>query len=331
MDIYSFINSPDISNYLQKIDYEFNSLETAWLIYQCQTITYKEKKKNWEELIRTMPDCEIPQRGSSIKWPSLHEVLKRYIQITDRDIEAFFQAETRGKYVYMYDYYYTGDPRYGAVYDRVFGSLQECLEAYQQERSDMDSGDGKIEKWWIKKQALAHPEIVQEVVCLGDGRVIDMVQNTARTEEEDDIIDQFFEELWFDFPTPFKKGDIVWEPNKEMSVGHFCEGVYVLEELATWTAGKFVREKGSYADMANMGYSVNSNGTVYYDHMGNNYMNTEYYKGTYDCGQKILPAISKMLKGEIRVDRLLCEYRKVLADAAEEDMIQTLGYILSEK
>jgi len=38
-----------------------------------------------------------------------------------------------------------------------------------------------------------------------------------------------------------------------------------------------------------------------------------------------------MLKGEIRVDRLLCEYRKVLADAAEEDMIQTLGYILSEK
>lgn len=331
MDIYSFINSPDISNYLQKIDYEFNSLETAWLIYQCQTITYKEKKKNWEELIRTMPDCEIPQRGSSIKWPSLHEVLKRYIQITDRDIEAFFQAETRGKYVYMYDYYYTGDPRYGAVYDRGFGSLQECLEAYQQEKSDMDSQDGKIEKWWIKKQSLAHPEIVQEVVCLGDGRVIDVVQNTARTEKEDDIIDQFFEELWFDFPTPFKKGDIVWEPNKEMSVGHFCEGVYVLEELPTWTAGKFVREKGSYADMANMGYSVNSNGTVYYDHMGNNYMNTEYYKGTYDCGQKILPAISKMLKGEIRVDRLLCEYRKVLADAAEEDMIQTLGYILSEK
>ena len=46
---------------------------------------------------------------------------------------------------------------------------------------------------------------MQEVVCLGDGRVIDMVQNTARTEEEDDIIDQFFEELWFDFPTPFKK------------------------------------------------------------------------------------------------------------------------------
>mgnify|MGYP006965451853 CR=1 FL=1 len=25
MDIYSFINSPDISNYLQKIDYEFNT------------------------------------------------------------------------------------------------------------------------------------------------------------------------------------------------------------------------------------------------------------------------------------------------------------------
>lgn len=47
--------------------------------------------------------------------------------------------------------------------------------------------------------------------------------------------------------------------------------------------------------------------------------------------QRDIDAISKMLKGEIRVDKLLCEYRKVLADAAEEDMIQTLGYILSEK
>lgn len=35
MGILRFVNSKDIRKHLETIGYEFNSLETAWLIYQC--------------------------------------------------------------------------------------------------------------------------------------------------------------------------------------------------------------------------------------------------------------------------------------------------------
>lgn len=44
MDIYSFVNSKDIRKHLRDIKYEFNSLETAWLIYSCHRLCYNEKK-----------------------------------------------------------------------------------------------------------------------------------------------------------------------------------------------------------------------------------------------------------------------------------------------
>lgn len=34
MDVYSLINSKDIAEYLREIHYEFNSLETSWLIWK---------------------------------------------------------------------------------------------------------------------------------------------------------------------------------------------------------------------------------------------------------------------------------------------------------
>ena len=54
MNIFRFINSKDIREHLRKLDYQFNSLETAWLIYQCREATSEEKHKAWEELIETI-------------------------------------------------------------------------------------------------------------------------------------------------------------------------------------------------------------------------------------------------------------------------------------
>ena len=43
MNILRFVNSKDIREHLRNIDYEFNSLEAAWLIYQCRDATIDEK------------------------------------------------------------------------------------------------------------------------------------------------------------------------------------------------------------------------------------------------------------------------------------------------
>lgn len=37
MDVLRFISSKDIREHLESIHYQFNSLEAAWLIYQCKT------------------------------------------------------------------------------------------------------------------------------------------------------------------------------------------------------------------------------------------------------------------------------------------------------
>ena len=67
MDVYSLINSKDIAEYLREIHYEFNSLETAWLIWKNDYLTFDEKKEKWHEVIETMPDCEVSEREDGIQ------------------------------------------------------------------------------------------------------------------------------------------------------------------------------------------------------------------------------------------------------------------------
>ena len=57
-----------------------------------------------------------------------------------------------------------------------------------------------------------------------------------------------------------------------------------------------------------------------------NYMNLELYKGPYKLNERILPALSKFVKGEIEVDLLLCAYRRILLDYAADDIMLRSWY-----
>lgn len=89
MNILRFINSKDIREHLRSIRYEFNSLETAWLIYQCHDATIDEKHKAWNELIETMPDCPIEKRLNTVAQDSLHAFLRLYMTLEDKYMNEF--------------------------------------------------------------------------------------------------------------------------------------------------------------------------------------------------------------------------------------------------
>lgn len=89
MNILRFINSKDIRKHLRNIGYEFNSLEAAWLIYQCRDAAIDEKHKAWNELIETMPDCPIVERLNTVPQDSLHAFLMQYIELEDRYLNEF--------------------------------------------------------------------------------------------------------------------------------------------------------------------------------------------------------------------------------------------------
>ena len=44
--ILQFVNSKDIREYLRTIDYQFNALEAAWLIWQSRNTTVEERHQD---------------------------------------------------------------------------------------------------------------------------------------------------------------------------------------------------------------------------------------------------------------------------------------------
>lgn len=112
MDILRFINSKDIRKHLKDIDYKFNSLEAAWLIYQCHDATIDEKHKAWNELIETMPDCKIEERYFTDPQESLHDYLKKYIEVENKLIKEFYDEKHTDTFdfdkpfVYKFEYIY---------------------------------------------------------------------------------------------------------------------------------------------------------------------------------------------------------------------------------
>ncbi len=91
MNVYRFINSKDIRNYLKEINYAFTSVEMAWLVYQCFDATEKEKHGAWNEIINTMPDCSVEVReGYDVDgYDSLHKVLNAYMENDNNSICPF--------------------------------------------------------------------------------------------------------------------------------------------------------------------------------------------------------------------------------------------------
>lgn len=203
------------------------------------------------------------------------------------------------------------------------------MSAYKEQAADLDetfspNATGVL-RYIIKRQSIDDCFDVMEIECFGNNQVVEVLTNSKRTEENETILNDSFETLWFDFPTPFKKADIVWVPSEENKIRWDCDGGFVLTSLSTWNPPIFMMESKDNSDMCGFGYFVKPDGTVYHEVMCN-YMDLEYYPGPYKLNERILPALSKFLKGEIEVDLLLCAYRKTLIDVAADDVMLKSWY-----
>lgn len=60
MNYYRFLDSRDIRNHLENMEYPLSTPEAAYLVWQCHNATLEEKFTAWEEIAKIMPDCPIP-------------------------------------------------------------------------------------------------------------------------------------------------------------------------------------------------------------------------------------------------------------------------------
>lgn len=310
IDILRFINSKDIREYLKTINYEFNSLEAAWLIYQCRNATIEEKHAAWRELIRTMPDCKIPERMNSNPHDSLHNYLRKYIDYEENIFDEYFTSTEN--WIYTVEWLEQGT---WFSSDKLYKTFEKAQQELHEEYKDWE----RKYIYRITKQKL---ESKQYITVYFDKNNEPYDYGICEYHEElTEILYGVFDGLWFDFPTPFKKGDILCQydlDGKETS--GFCRGPFVIKGITPDEVRDWTRKDGDTSDMNAWGYFQDPDGTIYYKVM-HNYMNLEYYHGELTEKKRILKALGNFLKGEIDVELMCRAYHYLMCDEYTKDSI----------
>lgn len=324
-DVCKFINSKSVARYLREIKYDFSALEAAYIVWQSQYATLREKFEAWEDIIASMPDTEIKKRRSYDRQPSLHSFLTKYIELTKQNINEFYRCDGAA---YSYQLLFKGDTVW---YDEkhLFSSVDLCMK----DIIKVVEND-EIECYYIKKQILNSEHSV--LALFNDKHEIRSI-SVDRTESNGEIIDFFglFDSLWFQIPTPFKRGDLVYLTGKWVDWNVEPKTPFVLLEISSWgekelkengitselyiaqqeKRSAILKDMGDSSDMCATGYFIDERNNVYWDHnIFETYLNLEYYDEKLPEKQSILYDISKYIKGEISFEALSSKYELSLEE-----------------
>lgn len=326
MDIFRFVNSKDIREYLRDIGYEFNSLEAAWLIYQCRDATIDEKHKAWNELIETMPDCPIAERLNTVPQDSLHTFLRQYMELEDKFMNEFCGAKRAGtfnedkSFVYKFKYIYNDGTE--CDWDTVFSCFDALHETITEPGDNVISiqcTKMRIDRLNSRQIAYLTPSF--DFLRIDPGRIV--------SDKERDLFWSVFDGLWFEFPTPFQKGDIVWDPEQPEGI---CAGPFVttgvcLDGIEDDRVKENLRNNGDSSDMCAGGFFLNEDGSIYGECMSN-YMNLEFYDKELMGLKRTLIALSSFLKDEIDPALFARAYHQIITAGYAENSIP-LDYLKS--
>lgn len=333
MNIYRFINSKDIRFHLQRLRYDFTLPESAFLVWQCANATLDERHKAWRELIQTMPDCRMEWRRNMCEIQSMHGFLQEYIELEEKLLRDFHR-ESDAVYFYsvsLKDEHFPDGFSESEKYERAFPTLSDCLAAV--EKDMCDNGAEDILHVYIKRQLLSDPNRSM-TVCLNNRlEVMDIdAFRYLLTEREQELLCAF-EGMWFAFPTPFKRGDIVYRKNSLKEWHCQPDTCYVLDSISSWTTKEMQENKfatdllyaqdidrlhrnllknGDVTDMSFSAYSV-EDGKIVFDNVGW-YLSLERFDGTLTGEQRALYPLRDLLNGKIRPDMFLDALRVLRAD-----------------
>ena len=225
---------------MEELHYQFSILEAAFVIYHSTQVTLQEKMDAWLELTDTMPDCSITRQRGRFCIESLHEYLKCYIEFQKQSLEAFYNHKSC---VYCYEIHEISQKEasyfgWSGLQEPFFGDYKSCLQhCIQNEFTKNKENDVVIDKICILKCPInKYSEQIQKrsgSIILN--RNLDILE--VDTNECSEDYDLFLEGLCFDFPTPFRRGDILttYEGTNNRP--------FVLSYIATW-GSKEMMEKG---------------------------------------------------------------------------------------
>lgn len=201
MNISNFINSRDVAEHFTSINYHFSALEAAFIVWQSNTATLEERHAAYKEIIETMPDCEIQARDLTHPHKSLHQYLSDYMRVETELIERFFKYEPKA--VYSYNLYCEGEDDWLRTEEDLFSSYENCLNGVS---CDIDLEPILV---LVKKRWMDNNMSYISAYTKPDGTIIKLHQDFVLDPDEDNIFYGVFRGLYFEFPLPFKRGDIL--------------------------------------------------------------------------------------------------------------------------
>lgn len=339
MNIYKYIRSKDVREYNEKIGHKFTATESAFLVWLNYEITLKEKHDAWQEIMREMPDEEVPKRSNTDYAPSLFALLNKFIEADNRLIDEFYKKDEQT--VYSFRYYCKGDSSFGEDFGRIYSDL-----GYIQGELRNDSDLGIICVEYTKKYTSSHYRKIT-LETDGSGNVTSVDGDFIQGIDLNLKKDEFFEGLWIDVPTPFKCGDIVCSKKTPFGYNiYFDSKPFVLLSLANWSAKeaeergerlsekskawkdkhlKYLKENGDITDMTASGYFLSSDYNDrftggFYNEVMHDYVDLEYYRGDFNGGERVLLPIKYFLNGDIDEETLVkaCEIIKKQEEVKQE-------------
>lgn len=336
MEIFEFIDSKSIREHLKSINYSFSNVEKSFLVYMSTKATIEQKHKAFKKIIASGKDEKIERRPNTGEYPSLFEFLKRYMEIENKIVEEFYNTKES---IYRYRYLCHGDNSYCEDFETVFPNFDLCDKAFKDDIEDYN-GDENLHFYEYRMDSLT--EIGKKIILkFTPNNELLEIYATCLDEEQSNVLSAF-DGMWFAFPTPFKKGDIL--------ISHRYNQLYVdktpvvVESLSTWTKEEFVENEciktekeierreylynqykinGDISDLNIRGYFGCLDGTFFWE-VSHSILDYDYYEGPFTHGYRILNVISDYIKDELDLDSMV-KLAKYISD--EEALKDSKRYI----
>lgn len=320
MNVYEWLESPDVREYLENIHYEFTLPEAFYVIRENEQRALEEKFAAWEELLDVMPDCPfsiesdniaewkealgaVPgwsfsiesDGGGKVETASFHMAVREFIGYQKGLLEEAFRKDGAGAY--------------GAwdVKDGKKVSLSEYLANWQDLDRTLDYN--RVETWplgteWKENQNglriwVNRKKQVTEIRVEKRGKL-------GYKEYESHPL----QEYQLPLPTPFCRGDIV-------DNGHGYP--MVLDSIAGWSKEKLLGN-GLFPqredEKKSIGYELFDPRDDYDDIL--NLINCseisvapirmQYYRKPLKGSKQVLRAVSSYLKGNLELGQMCMAY-----------------------
>lgn len=309
MDIYQSIDSKDIREHCRKLGHRFNTVESAYLVWQSRNTPLAEKHEAWREIIDTMPDMEWSHAGED--WGSIHWCLERYMELEDRLVEDFYQTDETIRFEYGGFGGFAGDR------DKKFTSVEELLEAKRSGKFKLIDGYKALEKPFEilfgnsfevckRKRRSQGPDLADARFSKYTFELLSVTGRYGVLSEEECEFGEIFDRMWVYIPTPLQTGDIVVAP----------DGPAVLYDWKLMPENKEyiqrMEREGALRDMVSSTMYMERGVSNEFDyHVACSqpfYPRLEYYRQEPPPEHSFITAISSYYAGELDLPKLLSAY-----------------------